>query len=718
MTSTQAPPASPSGDDRVPFRIHPRVFASLGAELVTSDTVALLELVKNSYDAGATRVDVRFMDTGSNGYIEIEDNGHGMTRSVIENVWCVVATPYRLEQTTAEGERRVSGEKGLGRLAAARLGSRLALVTKATGDKCWEVGLAWQDLSSAESLDTCSVSVRECSPHAALANVGTRIRITELRKTWSDEDLTDVREQLSRLISPFSQASDFSIYLSVSTPDAQAVRVEPPSFLATPPYQIQGVVDGEGNVVAKYTFSHPTSREVTIERRLWSPLIVAEEDSVEIVESPKCGPFAFEIRAWDIDTNSIRSLAERFDLKRSTIRADIRKYQGISLYRDGILVLPKSDASRDWLGLDLRRVSKVGERVSTSQIVGYVTVTADNNSAIRDTSDRERLEDNDAARDFRALLVSVVKLLEDERSRDRQTESKKREQPFRDLFSSLSPDSLTKNVAAAAERGARASEVLPLVEEYAAGVAETVGQIERRLIHYSGLASLGTIAGMLTHEVRNHSIAIGRLCRDLRKLVTEQNPIALKLERQLALTEHSVATLQRLADTFAPLSNAAFRSRRRNSVLQDVVAACLELRLQRSRARKVVVNFAGKTDPMIVAVDPGELTTVILNLLDNSLYWLSFTPAGRERRIQFVYLPVADQPRVVVRIDDSGPGIAAGDEERVFWPGVTGKKEGIGMGLTVAAEIVTQHGGSIALVSPGYLGGASFQFDLPLKMPT
>lgn len=716
MTSIDMPPAGSTASDKLTFRIHPRVFASLGAELVTSDTVALLELVKNSYDAGGKRVDVRFRTAASPWYIEVEDNGHGMTRDVIENVWLVVATPYRLTRPMPDGKRRVSGEKGLGRLAAARLGSLLTLVTKAPGEKCWEVDLAWKDLSTAESLDACTVTIRECSEQPLPGGQGTRIHITGLHRVWTDAELGDIREQLSRLVSPFAEATDFSIYLSVNTPDAQAVRIEPPDFLSEPPYQIQGEVSSKGDVLAKYVFAdRGITREVMIEKRLWSPLIVAGEDAPESVESPRCGPFKFEIRTWDIDPDSIRSLAERFDIKRSSIRADIRKYQGVSLYRDGILVLPKSDAGRDWLGLDLRRVSKVGERVSTSQIVGYVTVTAESNPGIRDTSDRERLEDNASSRDFRALLVSVIKLLEDERSRDRQSVSKKREQPFRDLFSALSADSLATSVANAAGRGAAASEVLPLVEDYAASVAETVGQIERRLIHYSGLASLGTIAGMLTHEVRNHSVAIGRLCRDLRKLVVERNPIALRLERKLALTEHSVATLKRLADTFAPLSSAAFRSRRRDSVLQDVVTTCLELRLQRSRARKVVVSFSGETDRMIVAMDPGELTTVILNLVDNSLYWLSFTPPERERRIQFVYSRVPDRPRVLVRIDDSGPGVAVGDEERVFWPGVTGKSEGIGMGLTVAAEIVTQHEGSIALVSPGYLGGASFQFDLPLK---
>lgn len=116
------------------FKIHPRVFAALGADLVTNDVVAIIELVKNSYDAYATRVDIRFgQDSSGERWLEVEDNGSGMAEKTIKNVWCVVATPYRQKhQYGVKGNkrRRVSGEKGLGRLATARLGKQMEVETK------------------------------------------------------------------------------------------------------------------------------------------------------------------------------------------------------------------------------------------------------------------------------------------------------------------------------------------------------------------------------------------------------------------------------------------------------------------------------------------------------------------------------------------------------------------------------------------------------------
>src|SRR5213595_439216 len=85
-----------NGFEPIPFRMHPRVFAALGADLVTNDVVAVIELVKNSYDAFADNAWVRFRQNAKHGeYLEIEDDGQGMTQKIIDDVWCLVATPFK-----------------------------------------------------------------------------------------------------------------------------------------------------------------------------------------------------------------------------------------------------------------------------------------------------------------------------------------------------------------------------------------------------------------------------------------------------------------------------------------------------------------------------------------------------------------------------------------------------------------------------------------------
>ena len=113
-------------------------------------------------------------------------------------------------------------------------------------------------------------------------------------------------------------------------------------------------------------------------------------------------------------------------------------------------------------------------------------------------------------------------------------------------------------------------------------------------------------------------------------------------------------------------------------------------------------------------VDPGELLPILNNLLENALYWVSLI-RDHERVILYSVMPGNEPSRIIVRIDDTGPGIPDGDEDRIFLPGITNKPEGLGMGLTITSELVEQYGGQLRLIKPGYLNGASFEFDLPVK---
>ena len=228
------------GDERetyetFPFRIHPRVFAALGANLVTDDVVAVIELIKNSYDAFAQNVWLRLVDDPAKGrLLEITDDGSGMTRRTIEDVWCLVATPFKDgNPTVAKGDkvRRVVGEKGLGRLSAARLGRRLDMLTQATGSPCWEVTVDWKTISQGEDLSESFVRFREFPGDSPFAESGTRLTISGLSEQWDDERIEDLKENLARLISPFAELGDFNIVMhDFGDGDGDEIGSPPPSF--------------------------------------------------------------------------------------------------------------------------------------------------------------------------------------------------------------------------------------------------------------------------------------------------------------------------------------------------------------------------------------------------------------------------------------------------------------------------------------------------------
>ena len=705
--------------ETVPFRIHPRVFAALGANLVTDDVVAVIELIKNSYDAFAQNVWLRFTDDPVKGrLLEITDDGSGMTRQTIEDVWCLVATPYKDGNPTVKkgGKvRRVVGEKGLGRLSAARLGNRLHMLTQAALSPCWEVTVDWSAISRGEDLSQSFVRFREFSEDSPFEESGTRLLISGLSGQWDTGRIEDLQENLARLISPFSELDDFNIYMHGFGDDGtEAIRVTSPEFLSHPKYSIKGTADGQGNVKAVYRFS-PLARERVPRIRAvsgaWESIQEEFGDKRRYQHSSDrahCGPFSFEIRAWDIAAADTKEISETFDYQRSLVRKAIGAHKGISIYRDGVLVLPKSEKTRDWLGLDLRRVSNIGRRLSTTQLVGYVSISADDNPMISDTSDRERLASCLEVSEFEAIIKAVVGFLEIERMEDRSQVDL--EKPMRDLFEELSVDPLMAKVASLAEEGAEASSVVPLVRAFSGSLAATRKTIEARFVYYSRLATIGTIAQMLVHEIRNRTIILGSALKFLKgrpRLFLDKDE-----EEHVQAAQEAVDGLEGLAGTFAPLASRSFRRGQRNSVLEERVGGCVTM--QRRDLRSKGIETKVPDSKTVVSVDPGELDAIILNLITNAVYWMGEVPRG-QRELEFVVESIGGGERVRLWVNDTGPGIEDEDVMKVFWPGVTRKPGGIGMGLTVASELVEAYGGKMLTSHPGQHGGASFAFDVPVS---
>ncbi len=702
------------GGRQLHLAVHPRAISALGADLVTNDIVAIIELVKNAYDALATDVVITLGRDESGRFIEVADDGRGMTLDVIEDVWLVVATPYRADhrwEGSGSHRRRASGAKGLGRLATARLGGRLEMITRASDQECWRVEADWQAITSADSLEECLVRVDECD-HAETTHTGTKVRIGDLYSDWTDAELSDLRENLSRLVSPFQPPEDFSLFLDVGD-GAAPTKIEPPAFMSHPKYRLEGSFDDAGGMRAEYTYDRPDGDRRTESRSLtWNQVLSqynAGEWATDISGDPTVGPFTFEMRVWDIGSQDTAEMADKWDIGKNQIRKAIRAHKGLSVYRDGILVIPKSESARDWLGLDLRRVSKTGVRISTSQIVGNVEIGAETNPGLVDTSDRERLVGTSEFAQFRAMLFAAVGVLESERVLDRTGAPVTASAPTMSFFRSISAESLVKDIGDAVEDGSASPETLALVEDFSASLEKTRDELERRFVYYSRLATIGTIAQMLIHEIRNRTSVLRRFVDDVKAHLTSPPTQLLEL---YDASDRAVASLDSLANTFAPLANRRFKRGARSSNLREQVNVSLSLSEQEVKRLRLQVENTVDPDTW-VDVDPGELDAVLVNLVSNALYWLDAVPVDSRR----LRVSARDEAtgRVLVTVSDSGLGVRADVISSVMEPGFTLKPDGIGMGLTVAAEVVSEHGGKLGIASPGELGGATLQFDLPTR---
>ena len=327
---------------KLPFRMHPRVFESLGKDLVTNDIVAVIELVKNSYDAYARNVWVRLGENGSGGsYLEIEDDGQGMSEEILEDVWCTVATPFKEQHPLTKqgkGRRRVAGEKGLGRLSALRLGKGLHMLTQTKKSPCWEVRVNWDALLDADDLSESFVNYRPYGQESPFprSGSGTILTIYDLNSDWDQNRVSDLKNNLARLISPFAQVGEFNIFFSgfEETLIEDGLEIKPYEFLANPKYKMSGNVDENGNVEAKYEFvpikSVGRDRKKTIAME-WAEILREARNREKLKSSSSkltsssskkasCGSFDFEIRAWDIAGDDTDEIAERFNLQKGEIR--------------------------------------------------------------------------------------------------------------------------------------------------------------------------------------------------------------------------------------------------------------------------------------------------------------------------------------------------------------------------------------------------------------
>lgn len=722
---------------RANLRPKARLLRTLGTDLISSDKVALIELVKNSYDADANVVVVRFvgpLDEGR-GRIEVWDDGHGMDEATLQTSWLDIATDNKRRRPRTERGRRVLGDKGIGRLAAGRLGSQMLLVTRMSSrDEVsllidWtafdredayldEVEVAW-DAGRASFFSSTGAS------SAIFAAVqqgdywskghGTLVQIEKLSRAWGRGDMLELRTALTRLIRPrptsipqHETAPEFQVFLDLVdvTDELTGLTgpIEAPSALRTPHYQLSGSVNSLGLATLHYAQSDLSIAEDIEPINLWT-------DKKRL---PAAGPFDIEVNVWDRDKDAIErtlrvsepagTAPNARELK--GFRDNLDEVAGISIYRDGFRVLPFGERGDDWLGLDLRRVQAPTRRVSNNQIVGHVFISADSNELLKDQSNREGILAGEAYEDLQVLVRAALTVLEARRYTARHPKStaviKKG-----GLFE---PFNLDEFRAAVARRYPCDNALMALVDDKNREIQDGVSDVQKVLSRYSRLATLGSLIDRVLHDGRTAVAGIKNAARfGTRDLAKRELTEYQRIERGLQALDRVTTNAELLTNLFNQIEPFGGRRRGRPRVLLggDILEKVSSILREEAQSRGVQLAF-GAAD-ISVKIDEAELLTVLVNLIQNAIYWTSEKPEAEPRQVLLAARRNSDSSVTFV-VSDSGPGVPDAYRDHIFDPYFSTKPEGVGLGLSIAGSIVEDiYEGELTLVEEGPLSGATFE---------
>jgi signal transduction histidine kinase len=657
--------------------------------------MALVELVKNAYDADACTATVRLrhIQDPATTTIEMVDDGDGMSLDTVLNAWMEPAASAK-RQGHGRGRRRTAlgrlplGEKGVGRFAADKLGGEMELVTRAR-HATEEVVLrvewhAFEGDAYLEDVHNCW-SVRAPQEFTGHGH-GTIIRVHRVRTVWDEALVTRIREGLARLVSPHADQREFTITLDCPEfPQLHGPVVN--RLLEGAPHQLQGDVDSEGILhIREHGGSQPLG---TVDLRLIAPEHFTGNGVLRV---PVCGPFSLALRAWDLDAGGRRPPST----DRAT-RMALRASSGVSIYRDGFRVMPYGERGEDWLELNQRRVNNPTMRLSNNQVVGMVEITQRDNPDLRDRTSREGLVDTPAFFDFRTLVLAALSILEERRFALRHATAPS-------VVQTAERDAVLQWVDRARMQAQDGTGVRLALQEIERAYQQKLEEQRSRYEHVVRLAGIGLAAERMTREfARTLDAATVTLRIILNQAGALQGADALREHVQDLHAQYEV--LDEQLGLMAPLYRPSARDIEDldvSGVAHDLTTV-LAYRLRESSVRIRITQ----DDCLTLRINRGHFMQVLLCLFDNALDALEQMGPEHQREIWVHVVTGRQGPGLIVA--DNGPGVRLDAHRLIFEPFYAARPEKRGLGLHVARDILAGYNSTITLLSDHtLLPGANF----------
>jgi signal transduction histidine kinase len=686
-----APNISKSGTAKM--RPRARLIGLIGDELISDEPVALVELVKNAYDADADKVIVKFQGENPNkpDKVVVTDDGSGMSLDTVLNSWFEPGTIAKRKEDKSPGKGRLyQGAKGIGRFASARLAEFLFLESKLPKEKEGVfVLLEWGKFDEDSYLDEISVEYEV--RHIPDLKHGTRLTLERLRKEWTTDDYEELHTRLSRLISPFNEVKDFEVELEIPARPELSGLVAPPDLILQPKYHLKGSLDDDGSFTGTLFVNKKQIKTFKAQK-------VGGKDA-----RPLCGKFGVEIRAWDRDKEGLEPLGKELGIGIAEMRRTLNGFCGVSIYRDGFRVYPYGQKGNDWLNLDSRSRQNPVQCLANNQIVGAIQLSRETNEELKDRANREGMVLNNEHSALEEWFKEVLKLLEVERYRLRPREdSADAAQPIFEAFD------LGPTVKIVRQELGPSHPVTTLISETGKKVKEGVERVQEvfsRLLMSSGL---GQMVDIVIHEI---GAPLGKINRQLELLqkdieLIKDETVQGKVAKKLTQIKPWLEQIYNLRQRLEPQTPAK-RGRATTFSVRDEVEDNFNLYESLLTKQGIKKKILAPNGDIKVTMSRSSLGQILANLIDNAVFWICREKGeGKGGEIEVRIEKVPGGFRLV--FSDNGPGVAPEDRNRIFEPYFTTKPNGMGLGLHISRLIIEPYG-KLLLSDEGDLSGACFE---------
>lgn len=393
------------------FKVSSALKNIIGRDLINNRFIAVFELVKNAYDAGANNVIIRFKNLkNEKAEISIIDDGCGMNLDDIKNKWLFVAySEKKISGDRAENYRNqiskriFAGAKGVGRFSCDRLGKLLNITTRKYNDIVNSIDINWDkfELDDKKEFENIPVMHKYIDKLPSNYSKGTILTIKELREVWTRKDLLDLKKSLKKLSNPSDENDDFSIYIEAEEELQEDNKSKADSE------KVNGKI--ENDIIEKLGLK-TTVLEVTIPK----------EGKVITTKLEDRGTFLFEISQIN-NFYKLKNIKVYLSYLNSTAKMNFtrimglipRAYGSIFVYKNGFRIMPYGEPGQDMFDIDQRKSQGYNRFLGTRELIGRIEILGDNNDLIETSSRDGGLIRNETFEQLTNFFIeNVLKVLE------------------------------------------------------------------------------------------------------------------------------------------------------------------------------------------------------------------------------------------------------------------------------------------------------------------